>query len=58
MGVFSAAKKKASNATLCFLSSKIMAQKNHTVAYLDNMYTEKQDLVLKKAINFAQRQRQ
>lgn len=57
MGMFSAAQKKTPNATLCFLSSKLRAQKNRTVAYLDNMTKEKRDTVLKKAVKLGQLQR-
>ena len=34
-GMFSAAQKKAPAATLCYISSKLRAQKNGTVEYLD-----------------------
>ncbi len=44
-------------ATLCFLSSKLRAQKNRTVAYLDNMTEEKRDVILKKAVKLGHLQR-
>ena len=40
MGMFGALKKKAPNATLCYLSSKMRAQKNKTVGYLDCLIEE------------------
>ncbi|KAG1681468.1 hypothetical protein GQR58_011851 [Nymphon striatum] len=49
MGMFSAAKNRAPNATLCFLSSKMRAQKNRTVAYLDTLSVEKREDIVKKA---------
>ena len=57
MGMFSAAQNKAPNATLCFLSSKLRAQKNGTVAYLDKLPKERRDTILKKAVKLGQLQR-
>ncbi|KAK0046931.1 Protein bric-a-brac 2 [Biomphalaria pfeifferi] len=37
IGMFSAAKKKAPNATMCYMSSRIRSLKNRTVAYLDSL---------------------
>ena len=42
MGMFSAAKEGAPNATMCYLSSRIRAQKNKVVDYLDNLQSEKE----------------
>ncbi|CAM4569827.1 unnamed protein product [Leuciscus chuanchicus] len=58
MGMFSASKKRSPNATLCFLSCKMRAQKNKTVGFLDDMDTEKRDAILKKAVKPGQVQRQ
>ncbi|KAK2139856.1 hypothetical protein LSH36_1587g00069 [Paralvinella palmiformis] len=58
MGMFSALKNKVPSATICYLSSKMRAVKNRTVKYLDKMPKERRELILKKAINFAQKQRQ
>ena len=58
MGMFSAAKKRAPNATICFLSCKMRAQKNRTVGYLDAMDKEKRNSILKKAIKLGLEQRQ
>ena len=57
MGMFSAAKAKAQNATLCFLSSKIRGQKNKVVEYLDSLPLEKRERVVKFAISYARKQR-
>ena len=40
MAMLSALKKKNPDATICFLASKMMAVKNRTVDYMDNMTTE------------------
>ena len=56
MGMVSAAKQKAPNATTCFLSSKIRSQKNTTVEYLDSLDPERQHQVLKAAIPLARKQ--
>lgn len=44
MGMFSAAKEHAPNATMCFLSSRIRAQKNNVVDYLDSQTPEKRHI--------------
>lgn len=46
MGMFSAAKHNAPNATLNYLSSKIRAQKNGVVEYLDTLEKEKRNKVV------------
>ena len=56
MGMFSPLKKKAPNATICFLASKMMAVKNRTVDYLDSMTTERRENVIKFAITHGRRQ--
>ena len=58
MGMFSALKKKAPNATICFLTSKMMAVKNRMVACLDNMMTERRENIMKFATTHGRRQRQ
>lgn len=58
MGMFSASKKRSPNATLCFLSCKMRAQKNKTVGFLEDLDTEKRDAILKKAVKLGQVQRQ
>ena len=57
MEMFSALKKKAPNATICFLAWKMMAVKNRTVDYLDNMTMEHRENVIKLAIMQERRQR-
>ena len=57
MGMFSAAKKRAPNATLSFLSAKLRAQKNRTVSYLDALPVEKREYILKKATKLGFEQR-
>ena len=46
MGMFSAAQKKAPNATLCFLTSRMRPYKNKTDEYLDAMIEERRDYIL------------
>jgi len=56
MGMFSAAKEHASNATMCYLSSRIRAQKKNLVDYLDNLPTEKRQKLVDLAINLGRKQ--
>ena len=58
MGMFSAAKEHAPNATLCYLSSRIRAQKNCVVDYIDTLDTERRDQVVNTSISLARKQRQ
>lgn len=57
MGKFSALKKKAPNATICYLSCKMRARKNNTMDYLDSLDKEKQELVIRKAVRLGVIQR-
>lgn len=57
IGMFSALKKKAPNATICYLSCKMRARKNNTVDYLDSLDKEKQELVIRKAVKLGVIQR-
>ncbi|XP_041377106.1 uncharacterized protein LOC121389518 [Gigantopelta aegis] len=57
MEMFSAAKAKAPNAILCFLSSQLRACKNKTVVYLDGISEERREIVLKKAVKLGRMQR-
>ena len=57
MGMFSAAKTRAPNATICYISSKMRAQKNKTVEYLDDLCEERREVILKKAVKLGQKQR-
>nr|XP_055059726.1 uncharacterized protein LOC129443265 [Misgurnus anguillicaudatus]XP_055059727.1 uncharacterized protein LOC129443265 [Misgurnus anguillicaudatus]XP_055059728.1 uncharacterized protein LOC129443265 [Misgurnus anguillicaudatus]XP_055059729.1 uncharacterized protein LOC129443265 [Misgurnus anguillicaudatus]XP_055059730.1 uncharacterized protein LOC129443265 [Misgurnus anguillicaudatus]XP_055059731.1 uncharacterized protein LOC129443265 [Misgurnus anguillicaudatus]XP_055059732.1 uncharacterize len=57
MGMFSALKKKAPNATICYLSCKMRARKNNTVDYLDSLDKKKQELVIRKAVRLGVIQR-
>ncbi|XP_070181627.1 uncharacterized protein [Littorina saxatilis] len=56
MGMFSAAKEKAPNATLCYLSSMLRAKKNKCTDYLRAKPTEKNKIVT-WAISFARKKR-
>ena len=47
MGMFSALKKCAPNATLAFLSARMRAKKNHTIEYLDELHSERREKVIK-----------
>ena len=58
MGMFSAAQQKSPNATVCYLGSKMRAQKNKTVDYLDNFPEERQQHIVKVAIPLARKTRQ
>lgn len=57
MGMFSALKNKAPNATVCYLASKMRAQKNKTVDYLDSMPPVALDDVLKAVVSLARQKR-
>ena len=57
MGMFSALKKKAPSATICYLSCKMRAKKNKTVEYLDKLDEGKRKVILKKAVQLGQKQR-
>ena len=57
MGMFSAAQKRAPNATLCFLSCRMRSKKNRTVAYLDSLDDARREIVLRKAVSFGRKQR-
>ena len=57
MGMFSALKQKSPNATMCYLSSRMRACKNHTVSYLDSLNHQKRDDILHKAIKLGRKQR-
>lgn len=57
MGMFSAAKEHAPNATMCFLSSRIRAQKNRVVDYLDSLMPEKRKQLIDFSINMARKAR-
>ena len=57
MGMFSAAKHKATNATVCYLSCKMRAQKNGTVDFLDRLEKTKRDELLMKVVHLGQQQR-
>ncbi|KAK2170437.1 hypothetical protein LSH36_3g30076 [Paralvinella palmiformis] len=58
MGMFSAAKNKAPNATLNYLSSKIRAQRNGVVDYLDSLDQEKRNKVIQISRTTGRKQRQ
>ncbi len=52
MGMFSSAKDKSPNATMCFLSCRMRACKNRTVDDLDNLEEEHREHVLRKAVKW------
>lgn len=58
MGMFSAAKHRAPNATLCFLSSRMRAKKNRVLQYLNSMYRQKRERVVSWAVGRARQKRQ
>ena len=53
MGMFSANKQRAKNPTVHFLTARIRARKNCVVAYLDDMYKDQQENVIKWTIGRA-----
>ena len=57
MGMFSSAKQKSPNATMCYLSCRMRACKNRTVQYLDNLEEERREEVLRKAVKWGRMQR-
>ncbi|KAK2168746.1 hypothetical protein LSH36_14g00031 [Paralvinella palmiformis] len=57
IGMFSAAKQKATNATTCFLSCKTRAQNNRTVDYLNGLEKDKRDKIIIQAIQIGGKQR-
>ena len=56
MGMFSAAKEKAPNATVSFISSKIRSQKNKVTQYLSELAFEKKETLINFAIGQARKQ--
>ena len=58
MGMFSATKDNAPNATLNYLSSKIRAQKNGVVDYLDNLEQDKRTRVIQMSRTIGRKQLQ
>ncbi|KAK2140232.1 hypothetical protein LSH36_1428g00020 [Paralvinella palmiformis] len=58
MGMFSAAKNNAPNATLNYPSSKIRAQRNAVVDYLDSLNQEKRNKVIQISRTTRRKQRQ
>ena len=58
MGMFSAAKVHAPNATMCYLSARMRAQKNRVVDYLDSLGAEKRAEVVQMSMTLAHKQRQ
>ena len=57
MGMFSSAKEKSPNATMCFLSCRMRTCKNKTVDYLDSLEEERREHVLRKAVKLGRLQR-
>ena len=57
MGMFSSAKKKSANATLCYLSCRMRSSKNNTVDCLDDLPEERREDVLHRAIKWGRVQR-
>jgi hypothetical protein len=58
MGMFSAAKANAPNATLCYISSRLRAQKNRVADYLDSLEPAKREKLMKLAITLERKVRQ
>ena len=58
IGMFSAAQKRAPNATVCYLSSKLRAQKNMVVDYLDATDEETRERMVRMSVALGRRQRQ
>lgn len=58
MGMFSAAKDRAPNATLSFIFSKIRAKKNKVGSYLDSLERVKRERLIMLSVGLARNQRQ
>ena len=57
MGMFSALKKRAPNATLAFLSARMRAKKNRTIEYLDELDSENREKLMKWVKTYARKRR-
>jgi hypothetical protein len=57
MGMFSDAKGRCPNATLCYLSCKLRSKKNRTIDYLDNQEDLSREKVVKWSIYMARKRR-
>lgn len=58
MGLFSALKDSSPNAALCYISSRIRAQKNKVVTYLDSLHPEERRKLIELSITLARKVRQ
>ncbi|XP_065681835.1 uncharacterized protein LOC124811391 [Hydra vulgaris] len=58
MGMFSAAKHRAPNSTLCFLSSKLRAIKNNVVNYIEKKDEDDKEKIVYWAVNKARTKRE
>lgn len=54
IGMVSAAQKRCPSATCSFLSAKVRAQKNHTVAFLDTLTDSDLQLAMTRAVSLGQ----
>ena len=57
MGMFSAGKERAKNASIDYLRAKMRAKKNHVVEYLNSLYKDKRDRIINWAVRRARTQR-
>lgn len=57
MGMFSAGKERANNATIGFLSARMRARKNSVVSYLDSLTEEKRQSAIDFAVGMARKRR-
>nr|XP_047136576.1 uncharacterized protein LOC124813491 isoform X2 [Hydra vulgaris] len=57
MGMFSDAKGRCPNATICYISSKLRSKKNRTIDYLDNLDELSREKVVKWSICIAGKKR-
>ena len=57
MGMFSAGKHRAKNATTSFLSARMRAKQNRDVPYLDGLYKTKRERTVTWAIGMARKKR-
>lgn len=58
MGMFSAAKNRSLNATMCYLSSRMRATKNQVVPYIHTMERKEQERVVGWAVVMARKRRE
>lgn len=57
MGMFSAGQERAKNASVDFLTARMRARKNNVVTWLNNLYTEERENIMKWAVGRGRKRR-